>query len=70
MCMLRVSVLYVLIVILILMRESLIKLICQVKLLEDGVDLMFLMLQDPLSVQHSRSQQEAQQSQQDVYYVH
>ena len=28
------------------------------------------MLQDPLGVQHSRPQQEAQQSQQDVHHVH
>lgn len=40
------------------------------KLLEDVVDLILLMLQEPLGVQHSRSQQEAQQSQQDVHYVY
>lgn len=42
----------------------------EVRIFEDDVDLMLLMLQEPLSVQHSRSQQEAQQSQQNVYCVH
>ncbi len=40
------------------------------RIFEEAVDVVMLMLQEPLSVQHPRSQQEAQQSQQDVHCVH
>lgn len=41
-----------------------------ISLIYDVVLMMIMMLQEPFSVQHSSSQQEAQQSQQDVYHVH